>query len=84
MLEEVGEAALPRQLIGGADVVPEVDRDLRDAMVLTEDHGEAVWQRVFLERNPGIERRASQQYSGQRGNVQHAEPLQVGRMQSAV
>ena len=38
-----------RLLVGRADVVPEVDGDERQPMILGQDHVEAVRQRVFFE-----------------------------------
>ncbi len=54
MLEQVGEAALARRLVGGADVVPDVDRDLREPVVLAEDDREPVGELVLLERYGGV------------------------------
>ena len=51
VLEQVREAGAPRLLVRRADVVPEVHRDERQAVVLRQDHLEAVRQRVLLERD---------------------------------
>ena len=54
VLEQVREAGAARHLVGRADVVPEVDRDQRQPLVLREDDLEAVRQRerrVFEARN---------------------------------
>ena len=71
MLEEVGETAAARRLVGGADVVPDVDGDLREAVVLAEDHGQAVGQLVLLELDLGV---GGGQHYGQQGDV-HGAPL---------
>ena len=42
VLEQVREAGLARDLVLGADVVPEVDRDDRRLAVGVHDHGQAV------------------------------------------
>jgi hypothetical protein len=44
VLEEVGEAAPAGALVGGADVVPDVDRDLGRPVILAEDDPEPVGQ----------------------------------------
>ena len=49
VLEQVGEAGPARLLVPRADVVPEVDRDRRRAMVGTGDHPQAVVERVLLD-----------------------------------
>jgi hypothetical protein len=49
VLEEVGEAALARDLVAAADVVPDVDGDQRGGAVLVKDHLEAVGELVALE-----------------------------------
>ena len=49
MLEEVGEAGAARGLVGGADVVPDVDRHLRQPVIGAEDDGQAVGELVLLE-----------------------------------
>jgi hypothetical protein len=47
VLEEVSEPAPTGALVGGADVVPDVHRDLRRPVVLAEDDPEAVRQGEF-------------------------------------
>ena len=42
VLEQVREAGSPRLLVGGADVVPDVDGDHGHALVLMQDHGQPV------------------------------------------
>ena len=54
VLEQVSEAAPPRHLVAGADVVPDVDRDQRDAVVLVEDDLETVVELVALELDLGV------------------------------
>jgi len=49
VLEEVRESAAAGRLVGGAHVVPDVHGDLREAVILAQDHGESIGQRVFLE-----------------------------------
>ena len=49
VLEQVGESASARRLVGGADVVPDVHRHLGQAVVLAQDHRQAVGQLVLLE-----------------------------------
>ena len=51
VLEQVGEAGAPGRLVAPADLVPDVDGDLRHAAVLVQDHLEAVAERVLLERD---------------------------------
>ena len=45
VLEEVREAGAARLLVGGPDVIPEVDRDERQPVVLGQDHAQPVRQR---------------------------------------
>src|SRR5256885_1059094 len=54
VLEQVRKAAPPRHLVGGADVVPDVDGHLGQAVVLAEDHRQAVGELVLLELDLGI------------------------------
>ena len=49
VLEEVGEAGLARDLVLGADVVPEVDRDDRGEVVLGDDDPQAVVETLVAE-----------------------------------
>ncbi len=49
VLEEVGEAGLARDLVLGADVVPEVDRDDRGEVILGHDDAEAVVEALVAE-----------------------------------
>ena len=49
VLEQVREARAAGRLVRGADVIPDVDADERHAMILGEDHFEAVRQRVLLD-----------------------------------
>jgi hypothetical protein len=56
VLEEVGEPRLARDLVLGADVVPEVDRHHRGKVVLGHDDAQAVGQALVTEddlRNGG-------------------------------
>src|SRR6185437_17047762 len=48
VLEEVREAGAPSTLVQRADVIPEIDGDERQTMVLVRDDSEAVRQRVLL------------------------------------
>ncbi len=49
VLEQMRETALPRRLIRGAHVVPDVDRDLRQPVIFAEDHRQPVRELVLLE-----------------------------------
>jgi hypothetical protein len=49
VLEEVGEAGAARLLVLRADVIPEIDSDDRGRLVLGEEDGQAVRQRVALD-----------------------------------
>ena len=51
MLEQVGEAGAPGRLVARADLVPDVDRDLRHAVILVEDTSRPFGERVLLERD---------------------------------
>ena len=51
MLEQVRETGAAARLVGRPDVIPEVDGHQRQAMILAQDHLEAVRQRVLLEGN---------------------------------
>ena len=51
MLEEVREAGPAGHLVFAADVVPDVDLDERDGVILSEDDIEPVWKLVLLEWN---------------------------------
>jgi hypothetical protein len=53
VLEEVGEARMPRLLVLGADVVPEVHRHHRREVVLRDDQAEAVGQAFIGELDRG-------------------------------
>jgi hypothetical protein len=48
-LEQVGEAGPAGGLIRRADVIPGVHGDQGEAMILAEDHLQAVRQSIFLE-----------------------------------
>ena len=48
VLEQVGESRAARLLIGGANVVPDVDRDQRQSPVFGKNDFEAVFQAVFF------------------------------------
>ena len=87
MLEEVGEAAAAGKLVGGADVIPDVDRHLRQPVILAEDDRQAVAEDMLLEldlrvrgaRGPGGENDERQKGSLQgdlRGMRYHAAPAQ--------
>ncbi len=49
MLEQVREPGAPGPLIQRADVIPQVDGDEGQPVVLMRDHRKTVWQRVLLE-----------------------------------
>ena len=53
VLEEVREAGLAGDLVLGADVVPEVDRDDRSEVVLGHDHAQAVVESLVAEGDLG-------------------------------
>ena len=48
MLKQVREAGAARRLVGGPDVVPDVDGNQRQGVVLMQDHFEPVLQRVLV------------------------------------
>jgi hypothetical protein len=48
VLEEMGEAGASGALVGGADVIPEVDGHEREPMILGEDDLQAIREGVFL------------------------------------
>src|SRR5438093_5727514 len=52
VLEEMGEAGTPRQLVLGADVKPGFDSDGRRRAIGRQNHCHAVRQRVGVERDP--------------------------------
>jgi hypothetical protein len=64
VLEQVGEAGQARRFVGRADVVPDVDGDQGQALVLDQDHLQAVRQGVLVEGDVrdagqlGVRRRA--------------------------
>ena len=51
VLEEVREAGPAGHFVLGSDVIPDVDRDDRHAVILVDEDVEAVRERVFDERN---------------------------------
>ena len=51
VLEHVGEPRVPRHLVLGADMVPDVDGDLGNGVVRSEDDVEPIRQRHALQRN---------------------------------
>ena len=51
VLEQMREARVPGRLVLRSDVIPDVDRDDRTAVVLVQQHVEAVRERVLGERN---------------------------------
>ena len=53
VLEQVGEAGLARDLVLGADVVPDVDRDDGREVVLGDDQAQAVRQALIGELDDG-------------------------------
>ena len=53
VLEEVGEAGLPRLLMLGADAVPQVDGRDGHEVVLGDDQAEAVGQALIAEDHGG-------------------------------
>ena len=57
VLEQVGEAGAPRGFVARADLVPDVDHHLGHAVILVQDHLEAVRQGVLLEVDLGEVRR---------------------------
>ena len=68
VLEQMRETGAPRLFVGGADVVPEVDGDERQPVVLRQDHAQPVWQRIRfvldvgdIGRSPGPGRRGLRQ-----------------------
>ena len=48
VLEEVGKATFARRLIAASDVVPDVDRDQRNALVLVKDDFKPIVELVLL------------------------------------
>ena len=58
VLEQVREAGAPGGLVGRADVIPQVDGRQGQPVVLGEDHGQAVGQRVLLEGDRTARRQA--------------------------
>jgi hypothetical protein len=53
VLEKMGEAGATRTLIGGSDVIPQVDGDQRQPVILDEDDLQTVLQRVLLKLDLG-------------------------------
>ena len=51
MLEQMREAGPPAPLVFGSDVIPDVDRDDRQPVILVDDDVEAVVERRVYERN---------------------------------
>jgi hypothetical protein len=51
VLEEMREARAARLLVGGSDVIPDVDRHRRHALVLMQDDVQPVGQRELPIRN---------------------------------
>ena len=76
VLEEVGEPAAARRLVGGADVIPDVHCDLRQAMVLAEDDRQPVLQLVLLELDVGVRgaRAKGERQATDRGDPAHGRP----------
>ena len=56
MLEQVGEAGAPGRLVVRADLVPDVDGDLGHAVVLVQDHLEAVRRACTSRRRSAADR----------------------------
>ena len=51
VFEEVRKAGASRHLVFRADVIPDVDRDDWEGVILVDQHIEPVGQRVLSERN---------------------------------
>ena len=79
----MGETTPARRLVGGADVVPDVHRDLREPVVLAEDHGEAVPQLVLLELQLGVlgeDRHRAERGGDDQGSAEHVRPPSKERL----